>query len=237
VPNAATNSAVAPPDWLDRHLAHYADPTVGAVGGPASSFYQDGTPFPTRAVEPTGRMTWFGKAHGNMYDHVPEWRDRPPQDVDHLVGYNMSLRRTAFDRFEAGLRPYWQFFEGEACFQVKARGFRVVFDFANVVEHRPTNTAYMPSRDGDLQVKVYNGAFNRAFVLAKHSPAALRPWRLLYVLGVGTVNTPGLLAFCVALRRYGHPRRELRILGRTLGHHIAGWRAGARARPRDRRIR
>ena len=228
------DDAIPPPDWLERHLAHYADPTVGAVGGPAVNFMPDGTTLPERAVEPTGRITWFGKTYGNMHDHVPEWRGRPPQEVDHLVGYNMSLRRSAFDRFEAGLRPYWQFFEGEACCQVKARGFRILFDFANVVEHHPTNSIYAHGRDGDLGVRVFNGAYNHAFVLAKHSPAPLRPCRLLYLLGVGAVNAPGLLGSLAALRRYGHPRRELAILGRTWASNLAGGRAGLRARRRAR---
>lgn len=228
------DDAIPPPDWVERHRAHYDDPTVGAVGGPAVNFRPDGTTLPRRAAEPTGRLTWFGQTVGNMHDHIPEWRTRPPREVDHLVGYNMSLRRAAFDRFEAGLKPYWQFFEGDACLQVKARGYRVLFDFANVVEHHPTNATYAHGREGDLRLKVYHGAYNQAFVLAKHTPAPLRPVRLLYLLGVGAVNMPGLLSFFVALRRHGHPRRELGILGRTWGYNLAGWRAGARARAAGR---
>src|SRR3954470_22455136 len=54
------DDAIAPSDWVARHLAHYADPTVGAVGGPADNVHPDGAPFPKRAVEPLGRLTWFG---------------------------------------------------------------------------------------------------------------------------------------------------------------------------------
>src|SRR5215471_8388425 len=32
------DDAVPGPEWVARHLAHYADPTVGAVGGPADNF-------------------------------------------------------------------------------------------------------------------------------------------------------------------------------------------------------
>ncbi len=226
------DDAVAPPDWVSRHLAHYADPTVGAVGGSADNHRPDGLPFVARNVEPTGKLTWYGRVIGNMYDQVPEWRSRPPQEGDHLVGYNMSLRREAFDRFEARLRPYWQFFEGEACLQVKSRGYRILVDFANVVEHYPTNLVYFPGRDGNLRIKFYHGAYNVAFALAKHSPWTLRPARLLYLLGIGSMTAPGLLAFCVALRRFGHPRRELGIFAQTVRYNLAGWRAGARARGR-----
>ncbi len=223
------DDAVAGPDWLARHLSHYADPTVGAVGGPADNFHRDGSPFPRRSVEPTGRLTWYGRLQGNMYDQEESWRERPPREVDHLVGYNFSLRRAGFDRFEAGLRRYWQLFELEACLQVKARGYRILFDFANVVRHYPTNSAYAGGRDGDLDVKVYNAAFNQAFVLALHSPAWLRPVRLAYLLLVGSTSTPGLLGSAAAVRRYGRPLRELGILGRTWRAVWHGWRSGRRA--------
>jgi GT2 family glycosyltransferase len=224
------DDAVAPDDWVARHVAHYADARVGAVGGPADNHRPDGAPFPRRTAEPVGRLTWYGRALGNLHDHAAAWRTRPPRDVDHLVGNNMSLRRAAFDRFEIGLRPYWQMFELDACLQVKARGYRVVCDFANVVAHHPTNLAYAGGRDGDLRIKVYHAAYNQAFVLAKHSPRALRVWRALYVFLVGSTGAPGLLASLVAVGRYGHPVRELRILGRTWRYALSGWRAGAAAR-------
>src|SRR6266566_3529621 len=93
------DDALAPRDWLARHLAHYSDPTVGAVGGPAVNYHPDGARFPQRAIEPVGKLSWTGRTIGNMFDHVEQWRQRAPIEVDHLVGYNMSLRRSAFDRF------------------------------------------------------------------------------------------------------------------------------------------
>ena len=114
------DDVVPPPGWLERFLRFYADPSVGAVGGPADNYRQDNSLFERREVEPVGRLTWFGKAYGNMHTQAVEWRDRPPEVVDHLVGYNMTLRRSAFDRFESGLRRYWQMFELDACLQIKA---------------------------------------------------------------------------------------------------------------------
>jgi glycosyltransferase involved in cell wall biosynthesis len=208
------DDAVAPPDWVARHRSHYDDPSVGAVGGPADNFNPDGSSYPRRKAEPVGRLTWYGRVLGNMYDQPTDWRSRPPRTVDHLVGYNLSLRSFAFDRFEEGLRRYWQLFELDACLQVKARGFRVVFDFANIVEHHPTNTAYTGGRDGDLTVKIDNAVYNQAFILAKVSPAWLGPLRLLYLLLVGSTDRPGVIGFLSALRRYGRPLRELAILWR-----------------------
>ena len=226
------DDAVAPADWVARHLAHYDNPRVGAVGGPADNHDASGARYPRRAVEPVGRLTWYGRALGNMYDQDDSWRTRPPRDVDHLVGYNLSLRRAAFDRFEDGLKPYWQQFELEACLQVKSAGYRVLFDFGNVVDHYPTNTVYQATRDGDLTIKVDHSAFNSAFNLAKHSAGWQRPWRLLYLLLIGTTGIPGLAAFPLAVRRYGQPRRELSVLLRSWRFTLAGWRAGTEARHR-----
>lgn len=220
------DDAVAPDDWVARHLAHYTDPSIGAVGGPADNCRPDGTPFPKRAARPIGRLTWYGKAVGNMHDQPPEWRTREPIEVDHLVGYNCSFRRAAIDRFEQRLEPYWQNFELDACLQVRHRGYRVLFDFANVVEHHPTNPTYAGGRAGDLQVKTYNAAFNRALILSKHSPRHLRLARWLYLQCVGSVATPGLAAFPVAVARHGHPMRELGILWQTMRYHRSGWSVG-----------
>jgi len=224
------DDAVPPVDWIERHLRFYADPGVGAVGGPADNYYQDGKLFTRLDRTPHGKLMWYGKLFGNMHTQPVEWRTRTPVEVDHLVGYNFSLRRVAFDRFETGLRRYWQLFELDACLQAKARGFRMMFDFGNVVDHHPTNSAYAGGRDGDLEVKVYNAAFNVAFVLSKHTPLGLRILRLSYLLAIGSVATPGLLAALVAWRRYGNARRELSILTRSWGSMIAGWRAGSRRR-------
>ena len=220
------DDVVTPPDWIARHLSFYSDPKIGAVGGPANNYSPDGSLFPKRKKQPTGQLAWYGKCYGNMYDQVEEWLSRSPIDVDHLVGYNISLRRCAFERFESHLKPYWQMFELDVCLQVKAQGYRVVFDFANVVQHYPTNTAYAGGRDGDLQIKIFNACFNHAFVLAKHSPWHLRCWRLLYLLLIGSVGSPGLLSSLLAIRRYGHPLRELKICFTSWQHKIAGWQSG-----------
>ena len=215
------DDAVAPPDWVERHLAMYIDPEVGAVGGSADNLRPDGAPFPRRNAMPVGRLDWLGRLAGNMYDQPSEWRSLPPREVDHLVGYNLSLRRKAFDRFECMLKPYWQMFELDACLQVKARGYRVMFDFANVVVHQPTNTAYTGGRDGDLSVKVYNPTFNHAFILARRVPGCL-PLASVYQLAVGSMSSPGIVAFVVSAWRYGCVRRELGILWQVWRAYLQG---------------
>ncbi len=224
------DDAVAPPDWVARHRAHYRDPRVGAVGGPFTNYNPDGTPFPKRSAEPVGAITWYGKPIGNIHDHAPEWRGRAAAEVAHLAGGNMSLRRSAFERFESGLRRYWQHFEMDACLQARARGYRVLFDFANVVEHYPTSSTFVAGREGDLTVKIFNSAYNHAFVLAKHLTGWRRAACLGYMLAIGSSAAPGLAGFFVGLRRYGDFRRELSILQRTLQSRLAGWSAGSRCK-------
>lgn len=224
------DDAVAPPDWIARHLAHYADSRVGAVGGPADNHHPDGSLFPRRDRQPQGRLSWLGRIQGNMYDQPLEWRRRPPIVVDHLVGYNLSLRRSAFDRFEERLRPYWQLFELDACWQARRRGWLVLFDFAIVVQHHPRNTAYVEGRGGDLTVKVDNAAYNQAFVLAKHARGVRRWAMFAYLLGVGTTALPGPCGWFLAIARHGQPRRELAILARSCRAKWSGWRQGTLAR-------
>ncbi|EAQ81568.1 glycosyltransferase family 2 protein [Blastopirellula marina] len=223
------DDAVATPDWLARHLQFYQDPSVGAVGGPADNFSSAG-PFPKRAVEPVGRIHWTGKISGNMYDQIDQWRLRPPEDVDHLVGYNFSLRRNAFDKFDENLRRYWQLFELDACLQVRSRGYRVVFDYANVVDHYPTNTAYSGGREGDLQVKVLNGLFNRGYIFSKHFSARHRKLAYCYQIFVGNLSGPGVLASCLATWRFGNYFREMRLLRDSIVAFQEGWTLGSRSR-------
>jgi GT2 family glycosyltransferase len=225
------DDAVPPPDWVERHLAHYDDPTVGAVGGSANNHDGQRHFAPIRAVEPYGEITWYGRIIGNMHDQPPEWRQRPARDVAHLVGYNMSLRRAAFDRFETALKCYWQLFEADACLQVQGQGYRVRFDPAIVVEHGAgtyTAGAYTPDRDRDPEIRITNPAYNMAFVLSKHTRGPLRWARWLYLLGVGTTWLPGPLLLPFSIRRYGRPLRELAVARMVWASKQAGWRAGCR---------
>lgn len=60
----------------------------------------------------------------------------------------MSLRRSAFDRFEDRLKPYWQLFELDACLTASSRGFEIWFDPGLLVEHRVGYTTGVCSRAG-----------------------------------------------------------------------------------------
>ena len=228
------DDAIPPPDWVAKHLKHYVDPSVGAVGSPIRNFDSDTAPRPFRTAARIGVITWYGKFIGNMFDHPEGWSTRRPITVQHLAGGNMSLRRSALLRFEESLKPYWSMFEAEACLQVQANRYRVLYDFSNTVRHFPTNsqTIYSDDRTGDLAVKVLNRAFNHAFILAKHSPWRLQIPRLLFIFCAGSRMTPGLLGWALASMRFGHPSREFGILLKTWRSRLDGWTSGLKARSR-----
>lgn len=225
------DDAIPTPHWVEKHLFYYQDPKVGGVGGAYINFQPDGRRFPPRTPRVIGRVQWFGRFIGEMFDHPKVWSERTSVEVDHLVGNNMSIRRSAFLEFNADLRSYWQLFEADACFQVKHRGFKLIFDFNNSVSHFPTNLAYdNRRRDGDLQLKVFNPAYNHALILAKFSPLHLRIPRFLYLVLLGSRVMPGLIGFLLAVRKYGNWRKEMHICGTTIKHYFLGWRVGAQAR-------
>jgi glycosyltransferase involved in cell wall biosynthesis len=221
------DDASAPPCWIENHLRHYSDARVGAVGGPIRNFAPDGTRAPERNATPIGRLRWYGKFIGNGFDHMSSWRNRAPIPVDHVAGSNVSVRRIAFTEFERNLRPYWQCFEADFSLQVKSNGFRILFDFANHVDHWPSGSVYVAGRHGDLKLKVINAAYNEAFVLSKHSAVGLRSIRLAYLLLLGTPSVPGVICVLLAMCKFGHPKAELRLGAATIRARWDGWRAGA----------
>lgn len=222
--------------WIARHLAHYATSAIGAVGAPVRNYNPDGAPYPLRRPAQLGRLRFYGRMIGNLFDHPPEWSARPSIEVDHLAAGNMSIRRSAFSHFEAGLKPYWQGFELDICLQAKARGFRVMFDCGNAIDHHPTNSVFQQDRSGDLGLKVLNVAYNHAFVLAKHSTQPCRAVRLLYLLCAGSATVPGLIGFFVAVHRSGKVRLEFDLMRRTISSYLAGWNAGSRRQLRSAEI-
>lgn len=222
------DDAIAPGSWLSKHLEHYEDEAVGAVGGPALNHTPSGVRFPVQRVKRIGKLTWYGKFFGNLNDSVLDaGRDEVVQ-VDGLAGCNMSLRRSAFERFEENMRDYWQFFELEACQQVRLRGFQIAFDFDNPVLHYPAshNKVYDGTRKGDPTQKFINSAYNHAYILSRYTSGALRAVRLFYLVFISSVPFAGPIKYPLAVWRYGHPVREFRIMVGILKAHLKGWKDG-----------
>ena len=128
------DDAEAHQDWLERVMAHFADPSVGAVGG---RDIVDPEPR-VRLQGDVGRITRFGKLVANHHLGAG-----PARDVDVLKGANMAFRRAAvaghgFDTRLSGLgaQPHSEL---SICLPLRKRGLRLVYDPAIVVHHHPAS--------------------------------------------------------------------------------------------------
>ena len=118
-------------DWIERICEHFADPTVGAVGGRDAVYWKgqllDGS---TKLV---GRVQWYGRVIGNHH------LSGPAQDVQFLKGANMSYRRDALLGFDEQLAGHGAQVcnDMQASLRVHVSGWRVVWDPAVAVDHYP----------------------------------------------------------------------------------------------------
>ena len=222
---ALTDDDAAPhADWLERLRAGYG-PRVGGVGG------RDLIERPSQVASDrdprVGRLTWFGRLHGNHHLGVGA-----PRDVDVLKGVNMSLRRELW-RLDSSLRGggaevHW---EVAVCLDAKSRGWRLVYDPLAQVDHAPAarhdeDDRTRPSRDARLAAE-----WNYAYILGRYLPAWRLPFALGYLLGVGTRRAPGLAAFVADCVR--RPRRSVEALALLVavnGTRMSALSAGVRTR-------
>ena len=229
------DDAIAPPDWVDRIVSfHDSHPLCGAFGGPADCWTAIGQRLPINPRKPVAGLSWLGRITTNLHDQPVEWRLQPPHRVDHLVGYNLSLKRSAFDRFEDRLKPYWQLFELDACLTASSRGFEIWFDPDLVVEHRVgySTGVYAPGREGDWTIRFENSSYNQALVLSKHTKEFWkRQLRWLYLIFVGTSSTPGPLLIPLTIYMHGRVLRETRLSFTCSVSKWRGWRLGRTLKP------
>jgi glycosyltransferase involved in cell wall biosynthesis len=188
---AFTDDDAAPrPDWLRRLEDHFAEPAVGAVGGRdvlANEIDNETTD--------VGRITSWGRLVGNQ--HLAIGRARP---VDVLKGVNVAFRRPALalphELRGRGSHVHWEI---PTCAWARARGWRVIFDPAVVVDHIPA-----PRPAGDKRAgcagDVRDASFNLVIGIASFRPELV--WRrALYGLLLGDRMTPGLLRGAVGAAR------------------------------------
>jgi GT2 family glycosyltransferase len=204
------DDAVARPPWLERIVGHYADPTVGAVGGRDVIWNADQAP--EAAVREIGRLSWFGRLSGNHHRS-----SRGARDVEFLKGCNMSFRRELLPQLDprlAGEIPYG--FEVDLGLAVRAQARRIVYDPEASVDHYASSD--MAAARTGLSYVVNH---NQTYILLKH----LTWWRriafLLYTFLIGDRNTIGLLRVPM-LALWEHWSRE------ALTEHFRGKIGGIR---------
>jgi glycosyltransferase involved in cell wall biosynthesis len=138
------DDAEARPDWLERLLAPYRDPSVAAVGGTARPHWptDDGRPaiLPARDSMAPGELDWVvGCSYAGQPTRLAEVRN--------LMGCNMSFRREVFTRvggFSDGIGRIGSTplgcEETELCIRLRQQmpDVRIVFEPAAEVTHRVT---------------------------------------------------------------------------------------------------
>ncbi len=177
------DDAVPRPEWLDRILERYRQPDVGAVGGwDALEWTRDGP-----RAEQVGIVTWYGKIISNNHLGASDCRE-----VDHLKGVNMSFRRALLRPFDEQLLGDVVYFEVDACLQIRAQDYRVLWDPAVIVDHFPAAREHGIPREADRALKVFQNSFNAAYVVLKHVSAPRAAAFLLFAFAVGSTGEPGL---------------------------------------------
>jgi GT2 family glycosyltransferase len=211
-------------DWLEGIESHYADPQIGAVGGPDHLHDGEGRLITGRATR-IGHITWFGRLWGNH--HLSFHR---VVHVDVLKGCNMSFRKRlvpAIDkRLALGKRcHHWEL---DICLHIRKQGKALLYDPAIQVNHYPGPRASVLSPDW-----VYQANFNMTLVFAKYFSLLRRLTFLLYTFLWGDLPEMGLTVFLktylirlVCYRDIGF----IRLLGPSLRGKMDALRALANSR-------
>lgn len=185
-------------DWLETLRSRYG-PGIGGVGG--RDLVEHPSHLARRPDPVVGRLTWFGRLHGNHHLGVGDVRE-----VDVLKGVNMSLRRELWETDRRlrgdGAQVHWEI---GMCLSAKGRGWRLLYDPSARVDHFPG-----PRHDADDRARQTLGArfdseWNYAYALGRHLPVWRLPVAAMYLVGVGTRGAPGVVAYAASVRRQGRP--------------------------------
>ncbi len=218
------DDAVPEIDWLERMLAHYDAPDVGAVGG-RDRLFRNGVLAPEGPRSDVGTLTWYGR--------FVAWHHRgtgAARDVHHLKGVNMSIDRGRFPdiRVDTSLRGRGAEVHEDASvsLQVLRRGLRVVYDPAVRVDHYEASRGDADARSPvDLRGR-RDRHHNQTFVVVRYFPLHRAVVHVLYALLLGSSEAPGLAITLRNIVRSRTLRGQLlpfvaNVQGRCLGIRTA----------------
>lgn len=160
------DDAYAEPDWLEHLVVPYVDPDVGAVGGRADNGIEGEE---QEGLESIGLLMEDGTLTGNFAANPHR-----PVEVAHLLGANMSYRRSALTTI-GGIHDHWPGTslreDADTGLRMTAAGYRVLYVPDAVVFH--VGGKYAKGRRFDLRYSFY-GARNHV-VLLHHALGASDP--------------------------------------------------------------
>jgi GT2 family glycosyltransferase len=223
------------PDWISRLVAVYnSDPTIGAVGGRDWVYHDDQL---EDGAEPVvGVISWFGRMTGNHHLGVG-----PPRDVEVLKGVNLSmrgelLRQLRFDERLRGMgtEHHWELM---LCLSLRRMGYRIIYDPAIAVEHRPQPRVDSSRDFGRIAVRA--ASHNETLAFLECLSPARRTVHLLWTTAFGTRGAPGLVQAVRLLFSTGDPKLGLfwgNLTGRGLALLTYLRSRSCMARPRSHRI-
>jgi hypothetical protein len=228
------DDAVPRPDWLERLAAHYADPTVGAVGG-RDFVYHGGVP-EMGNHKVVGRVLSYGRFVGFHHLGVGEARR-----VDLLKGANMSVRRAALAGrgFDSELR-------GEGAehhedwtlsLRIKRSGWGVVYDpSVNVDHYEAARAGGTPRVDPEGQALI-DRLHNQTYAAVRYLPLRFGAAHVAFGFLVGTGVGPGFLQGAVRALRTRQFASIARLVRASFRGRSAGVATGLRGRRSDRAAR
>lgn len=209
------DDAYPAPGWLEAALRHFADPNVGAVGGPAVTPPDDG--LWSRASGAVLAST-LGTGPARMrYQAVGGLRE-----VDDWPSVNLLVRKEAFWAVGGFATTFWPGDDTKLCLELRRAGYRILYDPAVVAYHHRATTPLRHLRQV-ARYGLHRGHFARvhpetsrrfSYVLpsvfllavivgalvAVRAPALRRPLALAAALVVGAVFIAGVVAAARARR-------------------------------------
>lgn len=174
--------------WLRRHVAHYADPGIGAVGGP---------------VEPRA-PTLYDKFHAAHARDVYREEERVErlQGFEDLITANLSVPRRAIERVGTFDTRFVTGGDTDLVRRVSRAGYAFVRDPALAVEHLKSYSFSVLLRDrfrkssGSVLTDAKEGTLGpRRFIPLPNPLTLVRDWRHFRDLYGG--SAPTAAAFCL----------------------------------------
>lgn len=223
------DDAVPHGNWAARIVnAFQEDSGLAGLGG-KDHIFQNGQWLEGEAPV-VGIVTWYGRTFGNHHLGFGQKRD-----VDCLKGVNMSFRRDMLGdlRMDPRLRgdgAQWHC-ELKLCLEMRARGRRLAYDPAILVDHFPARRHDMDRRGAFNALAYENQIHNLTLALLDYLRLPGRILLLGYAFTIGLANNycgllKGLL-YCMRIGP-GHAWRKTAASIRGVSAGWLTWRSGNR---------